>query len=173
MPHKMFISAYNTGPLGYLISIPKALCILLAHRLRDSRLQMFLLKWAGALLAVLGAAICGFSLMPMFLAMGVVAHAVCFFAFLLWLATGDLFLKFALEDERFYDLATASHALSVFEDTDCSWPRRGTETSKIEKLEIVSRQLDESNQACGGDQKRVRQANNNEKVESCCRRLIE
>ena len=34
--------------------------------------------------------------------------------------TGDLFLKFALEDERFYDLATASHALSVFEDTDRS-----------------------------------------------------
>ena len=125
MPHKMFISAYATGPLGYLVSIPKALCILLAHRLRDSRLQMFLLKWAGALLAVLGAAICGFSFMPMFLAMGIVAQAVCFFAFLLWLATGDLFLKFALEDERFYDLATASHALSVFEDTDCSWPPSG------------------------------------------------
>jgi hypothetical protein len=120
MPYKMFISAYTTGPLGYLISIPKALCILLAHRLRDSRLQMFLLKWAGALLAVLAAVICGFSFMPMFLAMGIIAQVVCFFAFLLWLATGDLFLKFALEDERFYDLATASHALSVFEDTDCS-----------------------------------------------------
>ena len=54
------------------------------------------------------------------LRLGIVAQVVCFFAFLLWLATGDLFLKFALEDERFYDLATASHALSVFEDTDCS-----------------------------------------------------
>jgi len=118
MPHKIFIFAYETGPLGYLISTRKALCVLLTHKIRDSRLQLFLLKWAGALIAVLGAGACGFNLMPTFLAMGVLAQGVCLFTLLLWLGAGDIFLKFALEDEGFYNLATESHALSVFEDSD-------------------------------------------------------
>src|SRR5258708_5104721 len=104
MPHKIFIFAYEAGPLGYLISTRKALSILMAHKLRDARLQLFLLKWAGALLVVLAAGICGFNLMPMFLATGVFAPAICILALLLWLGSGDIFLKFALEDERFYKL---------------------------------------------------------------------
>ena len=123
MPHKMFIFAYETGPLSYLISTRKALGILFAHKLRDARLQLFLLKWAGALLAAVAAGICGFNLMPMFLATGVFAPAVFLIALLLWLGAGDIFLKFALEDERFYNLATAGHALSVFEDTEFSTPQ--------------------------------------------------
>jgi hypothetical protein len=125
MPHKNFIFAYETGPLGYLISTRKALWMLLVHKIRDSRLQLFLLKWAGILLAVLGAGICGFNLMPLFLAMSVLAQGVCLFALLVWLGAGDMFLKFALEDERFYELATARHALNVFEDTDLSLPQPG------------------------------------------------
>jgi hypothetical protein len=121
MPHKMFVLAYKNGPLGYLIALPKAVCILLNHKNRDSRLQMFLLKWVGALLILLASSACGFNLMPMFLAAGVFAPSLCFFAFLVWLAAGDIFLKFALEDERFYDLATKSRALSVFEDTELSF----------------------------------------------------
>jgi hypothetical protein len=124
MPHKMFIFAYETGPLGYLVSTRKALSILLAHKIRDARLQLFLLKWAGALLAAMAAGICGFNLMPI-LATGVFAPAVCLIALLLWLGAGDIFLKFALEDERFYNLATKSHALNVFEDNDLSLPQPG------------------------------------------------
>lgn len=82
---------------------------------------MFLLKWVGALLILLASSACGFNLMPMLLAAGVFAPSLCFFAFLVWLAAGDIFLKFALEDERFYDLATKSRALSVFEDTELSF----------------------------------------------------
>jgi hypothetical protein len=122
MPYKKFILAYRNGPLGYLIAIPKAVAILLNHKIRDSRLQFFLVQWTGSLLVILGAAICGFSLMPIFLAAGVFAPGLCFFTFLVWLAAGDIFLKFALEDERFYNLATESQALSVFEDTDSSTP---------------------------------------------------
>jgi hypothetical protein len=122
MPYKKFIFAYKNGPLGYLIAIPKAVFILLNYKISDSRLQFFLVQWAGSLLVILGAALCGFSLMPMFWAAGVFAPGICFFAFLVWLAAGDIFLKFALEDERFYNLATESHALSVFEDTDISIP---------------------------------------------------
>jgi hypothetical protein len=125
MPHKMFIIAYNAGPLGYLISARKALGILLAHKIRDSRLQKFLLKWAGVMLAVLGAGICGFNLMPIFFAAGILAPTICLFALFLWLGAGDIFLKFALEDERFYNLATESRALSVFEDTEYSMPQSG------------------------------------------------
>jgi hypothetical protein len=118
MPYKMFVLAHKNGPLGYLIAIPKAVQILLNRKIRDSRLQFFLVQWAGALLLVLGAAICGFRLLPMFLVAGFLAPGICFFAFLAWLAAGDIFLKFALEDEKFYDLATETHALSVFEDTE-------------------------------------------------------
>jgi hypothetical protein len=118
MPHKMFVLAYRNGPLGYLIAIPKALYILLSHKIQDTRFQFFLIQWAGAMLVILGAGMCGFSIMPTLVAAGVFAPVSCFFAFLVWLAAGDIFLKFALEDEGFYDLATQSHALSVFVDTD-------------------------------------------------------
>jgi hypothetical protein len=123
MPYKLFVSAYKSGPLGYLISIRKALGVLLTNKMLDSRLQLFVLKWAAALLVIVGAGFFGFSLVPMFLAVGIVIQSACLFALLLWLATGDMFLKFALEDERFYNLATKSHALSVFEDTEFSLPQ--------------------------------------------------
>ena len=125
MPHKNFIFAHETGPLGYLISTRKALRMLLAHKIRDSRLQWFLLKWAGVLLAVLGAGICGFNLMPTSLAAGVFAQGACLLALLLWVGAGDIFLKFVLEDERFYKLATERHALDVFEGTESSLPQPG------------------------------------------------
>jgi hypothetical protein len=125
MPHKKFVLAYKNGPLGYLITIPKALCILLNQKIRDSRLQLFLLKCAGALAAVVGAGICGFNLLPMPWAVGVVAQGALLFGLVLWLSSGDIFLEFALEDEQFYNLATESHALSVFEDTECSLPQPG------------------------------------------------
>jgi hypothetical protein len=123
MPYKKFIFAYESGPLGYLISMRGALSILLAHKIRDSRLQMFLLKWAGALLVLAGAAIGGFNLMPNLLATGIIAPGILICSLLLWLGAGDIFLKFALEDEGFYNLATQSHALSVFEDTEYSLPQ--------------------------------------------------
>ena|ERR1700733_9292533 len=122
MPHKMFILAYQNGPLGCLIALPKAVCMLLSHKIRDARLQLFLVRWAGALAVILGAAICGFSLMPTFVAAGVFAPGMCFFALLVWLAAGDIFLKFALEDERFYNLATSTSALSILVQTEASLP---------------------------------------------------
>jgi hypothetical protein len=118
MPHKMFVLAHQNCPLGYLITIPKAVYMLLNHKFRDSRVQYFLVKWMGALLVMLGVGMCGFTLMPTLIAAGIFAPAACFFTFLVWFAAGDIFLKFALEDEGFYNLATASHALSVFADVD-------------------------------------------------------
>ncbi|HXQ02162.1 MAG TPA: hypothetical protein VN801_04270 [Candidatus Udaeobacter sp.] len=125
MPHKKFIFAYEAGPLSYLISTRKALRILFAHKIRDARLQLLLVKWAATLFAVLATGICGLNLIPMFLAMGIFTHGVCLVALLLWVGAGDIFLKFALEDERFYELATESRALSIFEDTDFSLPQPG------------------------------------------------
>ena len=118
MPHKMFLLAHQNCPLGYLIAIPKAVYILLNHKSRDSRVRLFLVQWAGALLAIFGAGLCGFSVMPTSIAASVFAPVTCFFAFLVWLNAGDIFLEFALEDEGFYDLATKTHALSVFLDPD-------------------------------------------------------
>jgi hypothetical protein len=118
MPHKMFVLAHQNCPLGYLIAVPKAVYMLLNHKMRDSRVQYFLVQWVGALLVMLGVGMCGFTLMPTLVAAGIFAPAISFFALIAWLAVGDMFLKFALEDEGFYNLATASHALSVFTDAD-------------------------------------------------------
>jgi hypothetical protein len=123
MPYNIFIVAYQAGPLGYLISFRKALSVLLVHKFRDSKLHWFVLKWAGALLTVLGASIFGFTLVPLLLAVGILAPIALLCAILLWLGAGDMFLGFALEDERFYNLATQSHALSVFEDMEFSLPQ--------------------------------------------------
>ena len=73
-------SVYETVPLAFLISTPKALRILLVHKIREPRFQLLLFNWAFALLALLCASICGFSFMPMFLAVGVVAEGFFLFS---------------------------------------------------------------------------------------------
>jgi hypothetical protein len=123
MSHKQFICSHETSSLGYLISTPKALGMLLAHRIRDARFQLHLRRWIFILLAVLGTCICGFNFLPAFLAAGLSAQGLCLFALSLSLGAGDLLLEFALEDQRFFELATECCALSVFEDTDLSLPQ--------------------------------------------------
>jgi hypothetical protein len=123
MSHDQFIVAYETVPLGFLISTPKTLRILLVHKIRDTKFQMLLFNWTCTLFAVLGAGIYGFSLMPMFLAVGVVAEGVFLLFLLLCIGAGDILLDFALEDERFFELATRCYALSIFEDTEFALPQ--------------------------------------------------
>jgi hypothetical protein len=41
----------------------------------------------------------------------------------LCIGAGDILLDFALEDERFFELATRCHALSIVEDTEFSLPQ--------------------------------------------------
>ena len=123
MSHGQFTVAYETVPLGFLISTPKPLRILLVHKIRDTRFQLLVFNWACSLLAVLGAGICGFNLMPMFLAVGFVAEGIFLFFLVLFIDAGDILLDFALEDERFFELATRCHALSVFEDTAFAPPQ--------------------------------------------------
>ena len=53
------ISAHETAPLGYLVSTPKALRILLTHKMRDARLQRLLAQSACIFLALIGAGVCG------------------------------------------------------------------------------------------------------------------
>ena len=125
MSHKQFRFAYESAALGYLISIPKALSMLLAHKGRDARFQFLLVKWACSLMTVLVASVCVFNLVPMFLAVGIFAQGIYLFALLFWLGTGDIFLKFALEDEWFFAQAIGCHAISVFEDTELSLPQPG------------------------------------------------
>jgi hypothetical protein len=72
---------------------------------------------------LLSAGFCGFNLLPIFLAVGAFFPIVVLCTVLLWIGAGDIFLKFALEDEGFYQVATQSRALSIFEDTDSSLPQ--------------------------------------------------
>jgi hypothetical protein len=125
MSHKQVISAYGTVPFGFLISIPKAVRILLVHRILETSFQLFLVKWACILFAVLALSICAFNLLPMFLAVVVFALGICLYALLLWLGVGDIFLKFALEDGWFFELSTGCHALTICEDTEPSLPQPG------------------------------------------------
>jgi hypothetical protein len=123
MSHGQFIVAYETVPLGFLISTPQALRILLVHKIRETRFKLLLFNWACTLLALLGAGICGFSFMPMLLAVGVVAEGVFLFFLVLFIDAGDILLDFALEDERFFELAIRCHALGIFEDTEFAPPQ--------------------------------------------------
>jgi hypothetical protein len=120
-----YVSSNETRPLGYLVSTPKALRILFTHKIRDARVQHLLAQWACILLALIGAGICGFFLVPTFWAVGAFAPGIFLFALLLSIGAGDLFLKFALEDKGFFEMATKSNALSVFEDEDQSLPQPG------------------------------------------------
>jgi hypothetical protein len=122
LPNSM-ISPDAKGPLSYLVSTPKALRILLTLKLRDTRFQQLLARWACVLLAIIGFGVCGFFLIPTVWAMSAFAPAILLFALLLSIGTGDLFLQFALEDDRFFELATRNHALSVFAEDDQSLPQ--------------------------------------------------
>jgi hypothetical protein len=82
-----------------------------------------LFNWACTLLALLSAGICGFSFMPMFLVVGVVAEGVLLFFLVLFIDAEDILLDFALEDERFFELAIRCHALDIFEDTEFAPPQ--------------------------------------------------
>ena len=123
MSYEQFILAHKTVPLGYLISTRKALGLLLVHKIPDARFQLFLVKWTAAFFVILGATLWGFKLMPMFLAASVFALGVGLFALLVCLGTGDILLKIAFEDQRFFELATGCRALSIFQDTELSLPQ--------------------------------------------------
>jgi hypothetical protein len=125
MPYERFVSVYQTGPLGYLISTRKALRILLAHRIRDARFQRLLVQWTGTLLTLIAVVVCAFFLVPAFWAVSAFAPGMCLFALFISLEAGDLFLKLALEDKRFFEMATQSNALLIFEDDDQSLPQPG------------------------------------------------
>ena len=102
----------------YLISVPKAVGLLLAHKMRDTRFQWLLVRLAYTLVAVLSAGICVFNLLPTFLALGLFTYGVCLVVLLFWFGTGDIFLGFALEDEWFFELAIGYQALKIFEDRE-------------------------------------------------------
>jgi hypothetical protein len=123
MPYERFVFAYKNGPLGYLVSTRKALHILLAQKMRDARFQRLLTQWTCSFLALIGVAVCAFFLVPPFWAVSVFAPGICLLALFISVGAGDLFLQLALEDERFFEMATQSSALWVFEDDDQSLPQ--------------------------------------------------
>jgi hypothetical protein len=59
-------------------------------------------------------------LVPTFWAVSAFTPLLFLVALILSIGAGDLFLQFALEDDRFFEMATKSHALSIFEDDDQS-----------------------------------------------------
>ena len=123
MSHKQVVTDDGTVPLGFLISEPKALRILLVHKIRDTRLQLFLFRWASAFFALLGLGIWAFNLLPIFLALVVFALGIGLYALLFCIGVGDIFLIFALEDGSFFEMATGCHALDIFEDTEHTLPQ--------------------------------------------------
>jgi hypothetical protein len=123
MPLSTSIIASKKGPLSYLVSTPKALRILCSQKIQDKRLQLLLAQLACILLSLIGFGVCGFFLVPTLLAVGAIAPCIFLFTLSLSIGAGDLLLKFALEDQRFFEMATKSHALSIFEDDEQSLPQ--------------------------------------------------
>jgi len=123
MLRSKLLPTHQKGPLSYLVHTRKALRILLTQKIRDGRLQRLLAQLACILLVMIVCGVCNFFLVPTFWAVGAFGPAILLFGLLLSIEAGDLFLKFALEDERFLKMAIENHALSVFEDTDQSMPQ--------------------------------------------------
>lgn len=123
MWHRNLVSVREKGPLGYLVSTPKALRILFTHKIRDARFQHLLTQYAGILLALLGAGVCASLLLPAFWAVSAFVPGLLLFGLFISIGAGDLFLQFALEDEQFFAVATKNDALSVFADEDQSLPQ--------------------------------------------------
>jgi len=123
MLRRKLIATHPKGPLGYLVHTPTALRILLTHKFRDPRFQRLLARSICLLLAIFGCCLCGFSLIPTFWAVSAFTPLLFLAALVLSIGAGDLFLQFALEDDRFFEMATKSHALSVFRDDDQSLPQ--------------------------------------------------
>jgi hypothetical protein len=119
-------SAPEKGPLSYLVNTPAAFRLLCTHKIQDPRCQHLLVQLTLILLALLGCGICGFFIVPTFWAVGAFAPGLLAFGILISIGAGDLFLKYALEDKRFFQIATQSHALSVFVDEDLSLPQPET-----------------------------------------------
>jgi hypothetical protein len=123
MFHRQVITGDGTTSLGFLISVPKALRILLVQKIRDTRLQLFLIRWACTFFAVLGLGIWAFNLLPMFLAVVVCALGIGLCTLLFYIEVGDILLIFAFEDGSFFEMATGCHALDIFEDTEPYLPQ--------------------------------------------------
>ena len=123
MPPSKLPPTLDRGSLSYLVNTPKALRILLIHKIRDARFRHLLTQWACLLLALIGFGVGGFFLIPTIWAVGAFAPCLFLFALFLSIGAGDLFLKFALEDNRFLEMATQSQALSVFQDDEQSLPQ--------------------------------------------------
>ena len=120
------VSAPEKGSLGYLVNTSAALRLLWTHKMQDAKCQQLLLQLTFLLLALMGCGICGFFIVPTFWAVGAFAPGIMAFSLLISIGVGDLFLKYALEDKRFFQMATQSHALSVFVDEDQSLPQPET-----------------------------------------------
>ena len=120
MQRRKPIANHPEGPLGYLVNTPKALRILLTHKLRDPRFRRLLDRSICLIVAILGCCVCGFYLVPTFWAVSAFTPLLFLVGLILSIGAGDLFLQFALEDDRFFEVATKSHALSVFKDDDQS-----------------------------------------------------
>jgi hypothetical protein len=117
------IANHPERPPGYLVNTPKAFRILLTHKLRDPRFRRLLVRSICLILAILGCCVCGFYSVPTFWAVSASTPLLFLVGLILSIGAGDLFLQFALEDDRFFEVATKSHALSVFEDDDQSLPQ--------------------------------------------------
>jgi hypothetical protein len=120
MPQRNLTATPPNQALGYLVHTRKALRILLTHKFGDPRFQLLFARSMGLLLAMLGCFLCGFSLFPTFWTVSAFTPLFFLVALILSIGAGDLFLQFALEDDRFFEVATKSHALSVFEDDEKS-----------------------------------------------------
>ena len=120
------VPAPEKGPLSYLVNTPAALRLLWTYKIQDAKCQHLLLQLIFLLLALLGCGICGFFIVPTFWAVGAFAPGIMAFGLLISIGAGDLFLKYALEDKGFFQMATQSHALSVFVDEDQSLPQPET-----------------------------------------------
>jgi apolipoprotein N-acyltransferase len=123
MSHEEFILGYDRGDLGCSVSTPGALKLFLRRQAGDTKIQQRLGGW------LLGFSAIGVLIVWLFLTFGV-GWALFAALALFGLALNgfshhlsELVIEFALEDEDFFRLAVAQHALWLATDNEGNMPK--------------------------------------------------
>jgi hypothetical protein len=123
MSYEEFLLAYENGRLGCSVSAARTLRLVLAGRIRETRISRNLLFWLlGFLLLTAGSAV-GYLEFPLIGAIFCTAVAFGIYALLFFFHFGDLVLSVALTNRNFFEFAMAERALWIHSEDEKNLPK--------------------------------------------------
>ena len=123
MSHQQFILAYQKGSLGCCVRTVQAIWLFVSRKLEHGRATQFMVaRWFVEFLLM------GVTLVALYIYLSVIIGVLCsvlgFFLFGLFVThrVAELVIRYALEDDVFFRLATTERALIVVVDEEENLP---------------------------------------------------